>query len=450
MTRPAAAAAQARPWFAQLPTAVWLLLAALCGAAVPLADQLAGGMPVAMWAIPAALLALALLLTAPRQLLVAILLTRAGADGMLEALRERMGDQGMGLGAAINVAVLLIALVLVWRAPARFPRQLAAPWLALLAVVLVGIAHSPQPKEALRLTLAWATNVAILGAASYLATTPARARACLRLVVYASLLPAASACWQLASGGAGRIEGTFTHPNVLAFFLVLVISVGGYLLHTHGPGSAWRARALALYLLLLGALLLATQTRSAWLAALLLLAAYAALLRPRFLLYLAVALVLLYFAPGVQERLADLDDTPRAAVQLNSFAWRVQLWDAALDALEPRHYLFGQGLGAFRDDSAWFFSKSAGVHWDAHNIYVQLLFDLGIAGLAAYLWTQLRLLAHGAALWRRERATAFLACALILFYSLCAFSDNMLFYLSFNWYYWLVLGTLLAVPRGAP
>ncbi len=433
-----------------VPLPLWCILALLGGAAMSMLSYLAGGAALAMLALPCALLALTALCASPRHVVYAILLARAAGDGVLEALRNRLGEQAMGLGAVLNACMIIGAALLVLRAPERFPRPLATAWAAFLLAGLIGIVQAPHRADAVRLCLTWATNFAVLTVAWHLCSERAQVRACLRLIVYASSAPALYAVYELAAAGTGvRIKSTFMHANVFAFYLVLVIQVGFYLLKTRAAAARGSA-VLTLYLLLLALLLVTTQTRSAWIACLLLFAAYGALFERRYLAYLVVASLVLACIPAVRERIVDLDDaaTLGAAAELNSFAWRLALWRAGLDAMELPRMLLGYGLGAFRDGSARFFSQSAGIHWDAHNVYVQLLFDLGLAGLAAYLWLQWQLARRCAALWARERRAGFLGGALVLFYALCAGSDNMLFYLSLNWYYWLALGALLAGVAG--
>lgn len=432
---------------ASVPVGVWCALAALCGVTLPLLAQLAGS-TLAMLAIPCLILAVGALVADPRHVLYLIILLRAALDGPFEALKSSMGGEAMGLGAALNGAVIVIAAKLVMQAPRLFPQRLAGAWLALLLAALCGVLQSSHSADAVRLCLTWATNFAILTAAFYIARTPDQMRGCLRLIVYSSLIPAAYGCYELVFGGAAaeRVKSTFNHANVFAFYLVLVIGVAAFLMATRGRTAAHRVAWVKLYLVLLACLLVSTQTRSAWLVGILMFAGYGALFARRYLAYLALGLLILLCIPAVRDRLLDLSDVARlgAAVQRNSLAWRVDLWQSALAAMEAKHYPLGYGLGAFRDDSVLFFSKSAGVPWDAHNVYVQLLFDLGIFGLLAYLATQAALLRQGAAIWTKDPLAGYFVCAMVALYALCAFSDNMLFYLSVNWYYWLALGALLS------
>jgi hypothetical protein len=64
----------------------------------------------------------------------------------------------------------------------------------------------------------------------------------------------------------------------------------------------------------------------------------------------------------------------------------------------------------------------------------------GLAGLLAYLWLYGRLLWMLRAMVPLDRLGAFISIALIVVYLVISFSDNMLAYLSFNWYFWFMVG----------
>src|SRR5690606_33911151 len=113
--------------------------------------------------------------------------------------------------------------------------------------------------------------------------------------------------------------------------------------------------------------------------------------------------------------------------------------------MEPLRYAFGYGVSAFRHYSPGFFSMSGGAHFDAHNVYVQLFFDLGVVGLVAYLALLLGLYRAIRRMAGEDRLGAFVAAALIVQYAIISGSDNMLSYLAYNWYVWFITGAAVAV-----
>jgi O-antigen ligase len=132
---------------------------------------------------------------------------------------------------------------------------------------------------------------------------------------------------------------------------------------------------------------------------------------------------------------------------LNSYAWRVVLWQAGLEWMQGAHALFGYGLDSFKFYSPRFFPLEGQDSWDPHNVYVQLVFETGLAGLFCYVWLLTRLLRrlrHGMAL---DRPGSVILMSIVLAYMLTAYFDNMLYYLAFNWYFWFLAGSACAALR---
>jgi O-antigen ligase len=281
-----------------------------------------------------------------------------------------------------------------------------------------------------------------------------------RIVLVSSVLPLLYGLLDIALHGGvsgpngARLQSTFAHPNIYAFYLTLVVSLGFYVLKSATYALSGRQRfGLAAYLLLLLAMLALTQTRSAWIACLGLFFAYGLLFERRYLLYLLVIPVLALAIPEVRERVLELGsgNEVRQYAKLNSFAWRVYIWQSGLGWMRPSHYLLGYGIDAFAYYSPTFFPLAGKTHFGAHNLYVQWLFELGALGLLAYLWLFARLLWTLKRLLAVNRLGGFVLIALVLQYLVVSASDNMAFYLAFNWYFWFVVGAGCALlAHGVP
>lgn len=436
----------------QISLALGVTAAVALGVAAPFYAVLTGGGAAALVAPPAMLLLAAVFLLRPSLLFLLILLTRSASDGVFEAARTALGDGLMGPGAVINACVILLCFSLVAREPGSFPRWTHALWAGFFLTGLYGVLISTQKGEAIRLLLAWVSNWAVFVCAVWRVRSRRDFDHCLGIVLASSLLPTAYALVQLAGHagdlGAFRLQSTFAHANIYAFYLVLMISVCFCLFEAAAGRGVYRL-CLSLYLVSQLALLMLTQTRSAWLACLLTIAAYGWFYRRRYLLCLAALFLVALLLPGVRDRLSDLGGNSGIGHEekLNSLAWRIELWIAALTWMEPLRYLFGYGVGGFRDLSPDFFPRSLGEKWDAHNVYVQWLFDVGVVGLVAYLWLQLSLLRVVRTLRQTDRLVWVTLLAAVTGYLLVSFSDNMMFYLSFNWYYWFLIGAGCALAR---
>jgi len=331
-------------------------------------------------------------------------------------------------------------------------------WLGFFLTGLCGIALSPVKGDAFRLYLTWLSNFSIFISAFYVVRSVKDFQFCARLILWSSILPAIYALYDIAAnfGAAGeafRLRSTFMHPNIFAFYLMLVVFLGFYLIKaTQAESSVTRNVGRSLYLLFLLALLVLTQTRSAWLACAAVFVAYGMLFERRYLFYITTVSLLSLLVPAIHDRLIDLASGNEIVHQakLNSFAWRLALWQSALEWMTPGRYLLGYGIGSFRENAPTFFAYSAGIKWDAHNVYVQWFFDVGVLGLATYLWIHGRLIYMLRPLFAIDRLAAFITFSIIISYLLVSFSDNMMFYLSFNWYFWFAVGAACALVCASP
>lgn len=431
-----------------------LIVALAVGLVLPLyADAMADSY-VRLMVLPA-LLVLAFVFLLDRVVLLAIvLLFRAAGDLVFESTRVSLGGLAIGFGGLINAFVILIAVLLVAARPERFPRRIAPAWTGFLLTALVGVAMAPERGDAVRSYLGLLSYFAVFVSAFYFVKGERDFKVCVKLVLLSSLLPAAYALFDLAAHGMGgalqgfRLKSTFSHPNIFAFYLTLVLSLSLYALKSPTIVlSPLRRVALCAYLPLLLGLLLATQTRSAWMACFAIFALYALMFERRYLVYLMLVPLLALLVPGVRERVLELGSGNEIVqyAKLNSFAWRLQIWEYGLRWIRPENLPLGYGLGAFKHFAPTFFPYSGGVHFGAHNIYVQMLFELGAIGLASFAWLFARLLATLRRMVAVDRLGAFVAIALVVEYLIISASDNIFAYLAFNWYVWFVLGAACAV-----
>jgi len=357
-----------------------------------------------------------------------------------------------------------LALALVAVARTRFPRA-AVPLIALLAVTLPQIPLRPSPDEGLfpvRLAIPGAggyytggisfeltewISLALFAAVLWLAYWAVRSRWQLELLVGAvlvtSLYPIGDAIKQYAAGDLlvrpgqsnefAAVRGPFNHPNVLAFYLLVIIAIA-LVMFLEARMLNLRV-ALGGFLFLATACLLLTYTRSAWigLAAVMLLLG---LIQYRKLLI--VGLVLLALAalafPGaankVEQRFGDLSTSSQAHAQ-SSWAWRTGQWRRMIHWGWKKPIL-GQGLGSYErltvkefgfEDPTYQVVDTAdpGGHplgISAHNDYLKMFVETGLVGLALWLATLIGLTVSAARSRRvveaRAPATAMLSVMIAL------------------------------------
>ncbi len=210
--------------------------------------------------------------------------------------------------------------------------------------------------------------------------------------------------------------------GVLAFYFpfTLALTFEGVGRKRNFLRSVASLSAKALYLLLIGGVLLLTQSRSGWIGAfagLVTLFSLAALThrvrRVRWvgialpvLVLLTVAGFLMHIGPQRFGEIlygAGTNASVEEVLGEITIAGRVEIWSRALYAIQDFAFT-GCGLGGFRE-IAWvlypLFSIPPGTDFaHAHNIFLQTALDLGIPGLMAYLAL---LMVAGAICWQVAR-----------------------------------------------
>lgn len=438
-----------------------MMLALLAGMAMPVYTDLMGVQASKLLVLPALLVLGILFVYDRKMMLVLILLLRAAGDVVLETTRFSLGGYQTGVGGLINAFVILLALVLTAEHYKTLPRKAIFLWLPFLGICLFGTVIAPVPGDAVKALLTQISYFAMFVSASHLIRKPEDFRYCVKLVLWSSALPILYAFYQIGMGlsiGLNnfyfRLQSTFSHPNIFAFYLTLLLYLGFYVFKTMSANVKSRYRLfMVLYLFALIIMLLLTKTRSAWLSALFGFVVYALFFERRYLLFLFVLPVVALLIPGITDRFTDLGRGNEVVLyaKLNSFAWRVYLWESALNWMDPRQYVLGEGLASFRHFSGVFFPL-AGVEDGemgpgAHSVFVQWIFEIGVVGLGAYLYIFYKASKQLWQLWRVEKLVALILLVSIINYLIVNFSDNLADYLSFNWYFWFAIGAGVALAN---
>jgi O-antigen ligase len=162
--------------------------------------------------------------------------------------------------------------------------------------------------------------------------------------------------------------------------------------------------------------------------------------------------------PDVQERVMDLardnDFGANGYGRLNSYAWRKQIWTNAINWMSETRYLFGYGVSSFIHYSTEFgmanaFEKQK-FEINAHSVYVQMFFELGILGVISFIYLIYSHLQALFTLYRRNKLLIFTVVVLLIEFLFESYSDNMMDYLIFNWYLWFVVGLTISYVSRLP
>ena len=412
---------------------------------------------------PALLLALPLLLLlgfafflAPKGLVVCILLFRACLDPVFG--EGRLPGIG-GVGGLVNLTVILLAFAMTMRDNKRIPKQAWMVWIPFMVFQLAGLAYAPDFIPALRLFLGQMATMSVFLLAFHLVDDWSSFDRALKIIVASSVPVVIYTLIAIARGDrygtldgfeapSSRYAGPFPHPNILAFYVVLVIGVLLYQWKNvrSSPGLL-KSSAFISYAAILVVLLFATKTRSAWVSALFLFLVYGLKVQRRYLIYVALVPAFALLVPEIRDRVLELGQGNQVVqyAKLNSFAWRKLIWTDGLTWMSPIHYLFGYGSGAFVYYSSTFFSMAGGRSMGAHSVAVQQFFELGIGGLISFFWMFWSSFKQLILVHKDDLLLKVIFSAIVFSYVLIALSDNMLAYLTFNWYFWFAVGAACSV-----
>ena len=432
------------------------LLAAGSGIATVFVGDLFPDRPIFFAALPLVILIGLAVALDPRRLLVALVLLR----GILDPVFTQATLPGFGgLGGLVNFVIIALALILFAGARGKLPRASWLPWLPFLVVIFAAVVRSPDHVYAVRGWLTLCTYAAAYHGAFYCVRNNEDLDRVLRWMLLSSVLVAVYAVGSFAIYGpayvveageatSGRLSNPMVHPNILGFYMVVMLGAWFAKVRSRPLGPPLTLRSIAWFacLLLILGVLIGTQTRSAWFGALVLILAYGLLVNRLYLVLIVAGVLGALLVPDIRDRVLDLASNNEVYTysKLNSYAWRRYIWSSALGYMSLFSYLVGNGQGAFWVQSAIFFPLSNNEHWNAHNVYVQLLFDSGIVGLLSYIAV---FAMASRELWKRK-ALRFEARAMSLTLLACfvfmSYSDNMLDYLPVNWNLWFLIGLVVA------
>ena len=389
--------------------------------------------------------------------ILAILFIRPILDLLPAALNVPGFAKGFGLP---EMVALLLAiggglLILARRIdPFRIPAAL--PFVALLLVGVASFASSGNPQLTTIAVLRLAGQLSLFVLVySYLRTREQLDRL-LSVIVLSALPPLLWGFSQVVAGHGrfapqvlkegithARLEGPFGGGLTVGIFLVIPV-VLALVNAVESRGSVRKAVFAGLASLMFVALYF-TLARSAWLAIGVVVAVLATVRYRKLLLLAPVALVILVVAvPGIRQRwepvFTDTGETTAAG--------RFERWEGALQVFQS-NILLGAGLGV-GDVKAG--EMATGQATPAHGDYFRVLADMGVVGLAAFLWLLAAtgwegLKAYRAARSPYYRAVALCFCAVWVAFLVMRTAGNVLTHQVFQYYFWALTAATFAIAK---
>lgn len=428
----------------------WLSVCILTGVVAVFYGNWADEKIIRIILIPGALLLIFLLFANKIQLFILLIVVRVAIDPLIEA--TRMGT--FSAGALLNLLILLIAFLLVFERPQVFWRIVVPMWLPLVVVMAIAAARAPELGKGIRVFLGYLTSVAVFIIPFYMKQCQKDMGFAIRLVLWSSIVPAFYAFVDYAHGGVGgsngnRVNSVFAHANIFAFYLLIVITLAFYLAKSEVLRVSRFGRWLLFaYIGILMVDLMMTKTRSAWAACIVIFLMYGFIFQKRYIFYLIVGGIVALLIPDVRDRLLELDAAKQYwtnNMPSNSYEWRQMIWESGLNYMTFSSLAFGYGSQSFAYYSVEFFPLANGHEWGAHNVYVQWLFEAGIVGLIGAAWLYSRIFSILKLGLKDDKFGTVIVITVVIEYLVVSYSDNMLDYLAFNWYFWFVIGTACSI-----
>ena len=385
----------------------------------------------------------------PRAAFAVIIIMRTAADFLTGQEIFSIGGLGVNFTSLMGVIVIIFAVsTFIKHKGWREKIPLFGSWTLFLFLAAVLSFFSISFGASLVEFLRWLSFFALFLLGFYLFRGGQALTRLIRILIASSIIPTAVALWQALNhqgvfdGERWRLNGTFVHPNMLAFYLVFVITLACFIFLS--LKKQWVEKYLYLFLAVPFLLVLVlTYTRGAWLC-LFMIIFLIGLVRFRTLLLAGAGVIIIFylaFSP-FQERINSL----MSFSATDSTVWRVDLWRDAIGYAQGSPAI-GYGPGTAPIVIGNYRPVALGSS-EPHNDYIKILLETGIIGLAAYLALIINLLARlfkgfkNEAWPRRQNLFLFI---LVFAASLYLFSagDNILKDSSLQWSFWALNGAMM-------
>jgi O-antigen ligase len=326
--------------------------------------------------------------------------------------------------------------------------KLLVPFILYIVMNVLSLYSSPVIGDSIKFLMRQFFVLSLLIVVSNYIMTKSSMNKLIELWFKTSLLPASLAILQSLAGfgvvvkeeigsSLTRGYGLTSHPNFLAYYLVMLLLVVTILYFEKElkiqPIVFYSIASLNIIALIL------TFSRTALGGLLIGLAMYFFKKYPKRLLILPFFLIGVLFIPGVGTRLLEIFDFD-SLVYDSSFAWRLGNWSRILNLLDLRGLLLGNG----------FKSILYYVNYAPHNEYIGFIFESGLIGAFAFFIFLISLLVKSILTYRNEsvfRNHLLAGIILIIVSLIMAFTDNFYSVPSSIFYFWLYLALMLNIHR---
>ncbi|MEK7202882.1 MAG: O-antigen ligase family protein [Patescibacteria group bacterium] len=275
-----------------------------------------------------------------------------------------------------------------------------------------------------------------------------------KIIIFSVIIPSIFALYQFFTrtgmsipfeGIYNRIFGTFTHPNLFAYYLIIPIALSLFLFSITKTKKIAKI-ILAIITIFLSILLILTYTRGAWLAFVIIITFISIACFKKYGKFLIIIFLIISFSyfliEPINKRINDFIYNP-----YNSIHWRLNLWKDSLSYVKEK-LLFGNGTGtaekSILQKRGYRFGSTA-----PHNDYLKITLENGLLGLLSYIFLIISLFFKLLKKFQTTKSQNIKLFSLTLLgitvslYTL-SFADNILRNTALEWSYWILIGAFLA------
>ncbi|NLN48958.1 MAG: polymerase, partial [Clostridiales bacterium] len=186
-----------------------------------------------------------------------------------------------------------------------------------------------------------------------------------------------------------RVIGTFGNPNVFAEYLEHILPASIALAFVY---KKWMNKAIAAVLaIVMFVCLLLTSSRGAWLGFASAMMMFTILKLSKYIpLFLAGGILTIPLAPKVIiQRISTIGN-----IKDSSNEYRTYIWEGTIKMIKD-FWVTGVGYGYWAFKNTFYeYSIKGTKTWHSHNMYLEIMAEMGIFGLLTFAWFVLSLFIH--------------------------------------------------------
>lgn len=354
--------------------------------------------------------------------------------------------------SVIGLISVVLAAILILKNKAQRPPLFTA-WIIFLSIGLLSLLFSLDKIISLKEIIRLSSIFLIYLSTFYLIKKNKDFVLLVKVIIFSALIPGSLALYQYFTNTGlsvpmeniyNRIYGTFAHPNLFAYYLIIPITLAILIFLIGKKEKIVNILILSLslfFILLLGL----TFTRGAWLA-FMLIVLIIGIMQYRILLVSALVIFSLSYLviPPIHSRINDL----RHAKKGNSIEWRQNLWRDSLGYIKDKPVI-GHGVGTANKVILEKRGERMGSS-DPHNDYLKITIEDGLLGLISYLaliFTTLTYLIKNYFKSEKIKIKTVNLTIFSLFLSLMimSFADNIIRNTALQWALWSLIGGLMGL-----